>query len=173
MKYWLKLVMRIIIALVIRPEWFYSFFIFPTMIIPFFVLNIFNYGTQFIWETHSLIANGTTLEFVRACIATSAYYLLALLILTTKDIGIKKTIKMFIVGSLLIFMMNVLRITLLTLVVLNYGLDWFNAVHMIFWYVISTFYVFLVWIFLIRIYKVKNIPLYSDFKQLISMARKK
>ncbi|MBI2670490.1 pacearchaeosortase [Candidatus Woesearchaeota archaeon] len=173
MKYELSLIIRILTALIIRPDIFYFGLVFLTMFIPFIVLIILNYDVRFLYESKTLLVNGIDLEFVRACIATSAYYLLALLILTTKGIGIKNSVKMFLIGSLLIFVMNVLRVTLLILVVINLGLDWFNLIHMTFWYILSSVYVFLVWLFLIKLYKIKNIPIYSDAKYLIASLRVK
>ena len=173
MKYEYKLILRTIIALLIRPEIFYYAFLFLTMAFPYIILKILKYDVQFLLSGGILMVGGTQIQFVEACMATTAYYLLALLILTTKDIGLKKSIKMFLIGSLLIFTMNLLRITLLVMVVVNMGLDWFNAIHMIFWYIVSTFYVLLVWIFLIRFYKVKNIPVYSDVKYLLNELKNK
>jgi exosortase/archaeosortase family protein len=173
MKYEYKLILRTIIALLIRPEIFYSSFLFVTMAFPYVILKILSYDVQLVFSDSILMVGGTQIQFVEACMATTAYYLLALLILTTKDIGLKKSIKMFLIGALLIFVMNLLRITLLVMAVVNMGLNWFNAIHMLFWYIISTFYVLLIWIFLIRFYKVKNIPIYSDIKYLLSELRKK
>lgn len=174
MKYEINLIIRVLMALLIRPDFFYFTLIYLTMIFPYIFLNLLNYDVRFLYESKSLFVNNINLEFVKACVATSAYYLLALLILTTKDIGLKNSIKMFLIGSLLIFIMNILRITLLIIMVLNLGLDWFNAIHLTFWYIVSSLYVFLVWIFLIRLYKVKNIPVFSDLVYLTKIiARKK
>lgn len=173
MKYEFSLILRIAIALLLRPEMFYLGLVFLTMLFPYLVMILLNYEVEFLFSERLLIVNGTTLEFVKACVATSAYYLLALLILTTKGISLKKSIKMFIIGSLLIYLMNVLRITLLILVVINLGVDWFDTIHMTFWLIISSIYVFLVWIFLTRAYKIKTIPIYSDTVFLMKSFRRK
>ncbi len=173
MKYELKLIFRVLLAFLIRPEFFYFSLLFLTMAFPYLFLKLLNYDVGFIFSSKILIVNGIEFEFVKACIATSAYYLLALLILATKDIGLKKSLKMFLLGSLLIFIMNILRVILLIIVVMNLGVDWFDAVHLTFWYVVSSVYVFLVWIFLIRLYKIKNIPIYSDLAYLTNIIRDK
>ena len=169
MKYWLKLVFRVLLAFLIKPEFFYFSLLFLTMAFPYLFLKFLSYNVEFIFASKTLIVNGIEFEFVKACIATSAYYLLALLILTTKDIDLKKSIKMFLLGGLLIFVMNVLRVTLLIIVVKNFGINWFEAIHLTFWYVVSSVYVFLIWIFLIRFYKIKNIPVYTDIAYLINI----
>ena len=175
MRYEFSLILRVLTALLLRPEMFYLGLVFLTMLLPYLVMILLNYDVEFLFSEKLLLVNGISLEFVKACIATSAYYLLALLILTTKGISLKKSIKMFLIGSLLIYLMNVLRITLIILVIINFGLDWFNIVHMTFWLIISSIYVLLVWIFLIRFYKIKTIPIYSDAVFLIKslMGKKK
>ncbi|MEK6974313.1 MAG: pacearchaeosortase [Nanoarchaeota archaeon] len=175
MRYEFSLILRVLTALLLRPEMFYLGLVFLTMLFPYLVMILLNYDVEFLFSEKLLLVNGISLEFVKACIATSAYYLLALLILTTKGISLKKSIKMFLIGSLLIYLMNVLRITLIILVIINFGLDWFNIVHMTFWLIISSIYVLLVWIFLIRFYKIKTIPIYSDAVFLIKslMGKKK
>lgn len=171
MKYYYNLVLRIIIALIIRPEWLYYLLTWITMIIPYVILSIFGYTVKIVFDTNSLFVNGVEFGFIEACIATSAYYLLILLILTTKDIDFKKSVKMLLLGSMLILLMNILRIILLMLIILNIGQNWFEIVHMTFWYFVSSIYVFLVWIFLIKKFNVNTIPIYSDAKYLINQIK--
>ena len=173
MKYHYNLILRIFIAPIIRPEWLYYLLTWVTIIVPYIVLPVFGYSVKLIYSTPSLLVNGVEFEFIQACIATSAYYLLILLILTTKDIGFKKSIKMLLLGSFLILLMNVLRIILLMLIVLNLGENWFEIVHITFWYFVSSVYVFLVWIFLIKKFNVHNIPIYSEAKYLINQMKKR
>lgn len=173
MKYEYNLILRVVLALLIRPEIFTFSLMFLTIYFPYLLLLVLGYKVQLIYSAKTILVNGGSLQFVDACVANSAYYLLTLLILTTKDIGFKKSVKMFLFGSLLIYLMNIFRITLLILIVLNMGLDWFNVIHMTFWYVVSTVYVVLVWIFLIKMYNVKNIPIYSDAKHLIGYIKGK
>ena len=173
MKYHYNLVLRVLIALIIRPEWIYYSLTWVTMIIPYAILSIFGYSVKIIYSTRSLFINGSEFVMIEACIATSAYYLLILLILTTKDIGFKKSISMLLLGSLLILLMNIFRIIFLILTVLKLGDNWFGIIHMTFWYFISSIYVFLVWILLIKKFNVHNIPIYSDAKYLINQIKKK
>ena len=170
MKYEYKLIFRVLIALLFRPQIFYLFLTFPTIIFSFILLKVSGY--EVIRRGSSLIVNNITLEFVDACIASSAYYLLLFLILLTKDIKIVTMLKMFLLGSLIIFLGNILRIFILIIFLLEKGYDWFNLIHLTLWYGVASVFVFLVWIYLIRKYKIKNIPIYSDVVYLASKIRK-
>ena len=107
------------------------------------------------------------LSFIEACIAPYAYYLLIALIFLTKDITAAKRIKILLLGSLLILAANIVRILLLTLVLLYFGYNAFQSLHIIFWLFISTLYIVFLWLILIKIFKIKSIPVYSDIKYLL------
>lgn len=112
-----------------------------------------------------------TVEISPACVAFSAYILLSILILTTK--GIKKEImtKMFLYGSLAILAINIIRIEILIYIWNSLSNELFELVHLFFWKVLSGVIVVLIWICLIRKYKIENIPIYSDLKYLIRNIR--
>ena len=105
-------------------------------------------------------------HFIEACIATYAYYLIILLTLLTKEITLKTRIKIILIGSGLILLMNIIRIFILITITMNYGLYWFDIIHLAFWKFLSGIYVALVWILLVKIYKIKSIPIYDDIKYL-------
>ncbi len=113
-----------------------------------------------------LIISGKHFEFVKACIAGYAYYFLLLLVLLTKDIKLKMRFKLILIGFIFIFLMNISRLTLMILVSLNLGQDWFNLVHLFFWHFVSGIYIAFVWIFLVKFYKINSIPIYDDIKYL-------
>ena len=113
-----------------------------------------------------ITVNGIPFTFIDACIAAYAYYLIWFLSLTAKDVKIKTRVKLILIGFLLILLMNYFRISLLIYLTVKYGIDAFNIVHMFFWKFLSWFYVALVWIILVKFYRVKSIPLYDDFKYL-------
>ncbi len=115
--------------------------------------------------------NGITFTFIEACIASYAYYIILFLVLTTKDIKIKKRLYILLIGFLLILGMNYIRITGLIIGIIKFGFDWFNNVHLFIWKVFSWIYVFIVWIILIKIFKIKSIPLYDDFKYLYKKSK--
>ncbi len=170
MKYQFNLILRVFFAFILNPLVWYWIFIWPSIILPYALLKIFGFDVLLSLKDFTIYSGNYALEFVEACVASSAYYLLTLLILMTKDISFKKMLKMFIVGSLLILAMNIFRVVLIIIVLLMFGGSWFDLIHLTFWKLISTLYVFLVWVLLIRWYKVNNIPIYSDVKYLYNEA---
>ena len=74
---------------------------------------------------------------------------------------------MILVGFISILALNIARILILMLIYNNFGEAAFNTVHLLFWHILSTLFVILIWLALIKIYKIKAIPIYSDLKYLI------
>tara|TARA_Y100000310_G_C20686031_1_gene819038 strand:- start:1286 stop:1813 length:528 start_codon:yes stop_codon:yes gene_type:complete len=108
--------------------------------------------------------SGKSIEYVEACSAIGAYVFLALLILLTGGIEFRKGVKLFAYGSLLILLANIIRIDVLAYLLANNNIDMFLTLHLFIWKIISGIYVALVWIFLVKKYDIKGIPLVDDFK---------
>lgn len=125
-------------------------------------------GYSFNVKGYVLFLEGQSLEFVSACVATSAYYLLTLLVLLTKDVKFKDRVSMMLSGYFLILLMNVIRIDVLLYFLVELGENWFESFHIIFWHFVSSIYVAAVWVFLTYKFKIKSVPVYSDFKFLLS-----
>ncbi len=130
----------------------------------YFLLKIF-YNP--IIQNQTLIIQSYSFNIITACTALIAFILLSELILLTRNINFKIRIKLFFIGFLLIFLMNILRIIILILVYINFGQDDFNTIHLIYWHIISTVFVAVVWIFLVEYYKIKSIPLWDDINLLL------
>jgi len=165
-RYAFKLAARITIALILMLipfNIFYFLFLKPTIYstMPLYSGLIREIGGDFI------IIKYYKLNFVKACIASSAYYLLAILILLTKGMNIKKAVYIFLLGTFILFAGNLVRINFLIFILLSYGKNFFEEFHIIIWEFLSTIFVFLTWILLIRIFKIKKIPVYSDIEYLI------
>lgn len=115
----------------------------------------------------NIISIGTkAINYVEACAAVGAYVFLALLILLTQGIDLKKGIQMFLTGALLILIANIVRIDILAYLLVKNNINLFLTLHMLTWKLLSGVYVAFVWIFLVRKYNVNEIPLVSDFKYL-------
>ncbi|MEK6904742.1 MAG: pacearchaeosortase [Nanoarchaeota archaeon] len=171
MFYYRKLALRLALSLILAlfPSITY-FFVGPlTLWVSFITLKLF-YSP--VLTENTIIIGSNTLRFIPACAAVSVYILLALLILLTKGIPTSKMIKMFILGGFLIFIANIIRIDLLIMILTEYGIDYFRTLHLFFWHIVSSVYVFLVWIFLIKKFEIKEIPVYSDFITLKRMLRR-
>lgn len=124
-----------------------------------FILSFFT-NPNLIGNTISL-PGGATLKIINACVAGSAFYLLLLLALTTSDIKPKIRIKMIFFSFVIFFTLNILRILILIPMI---GRPYFEAVHWFFWNILSTIIVVAIWLGVIKFYKIKTIPVYSDLK---------
>lgn len=167
MKYTHNLILRISLALLIAIlgiKIFYPIISPLTFYLSYF--SLFLLKPTLINNTTFLI-NSHTLKFIPSCAAASAYLLLTLLILLTKDINFKKGAKLFLLGSLIILGINTIRIDFLIYILLEYGSDLFNTLHTFIWKIVSSVFVAALWIGLSFLFKIKTIPVYSDFKELI------
>ena len=165
MNYIYNLILRLITAFLIVI--FGSNILFKILFLPMLYLSYFLLLPYQPMLLNNLLIIGTNqLEFISACIATSAYILLFVLILLTKDISFIKGIKVFITGFITLFFVNMFRIYILALILIKFDLRLFEALHMFFWQVFSTAFVLLLWIGLTKYFKIKTIPIYSDFKYL-------
>lgn len=170
MGYKWQLIYRMGIAffLAIFFNWFYVLFKPLTLYPSYWILNLFTDATLL---SNGIVKDQYFLNFVDACIAASAYFLLALLILFTDGITLRNRIYMFLLCSFMILSFNIFRIEILFYILFNYGTNIFHSIHILFWKFLSTLYVFLTWIFLIKVFNVKAIPVYSDYKRILKMFR--
>ena len=151
-----------ILVLVALPNLYLFYFIFtPLTIYPiYFLLQIFYEPSL----NGNLITIGKfSIELIGACIGGSAYYLLLILNLSTSNIKIKKRIKMILISFISLLILNILRIFLLSLMFLSDSV-WFNLTHELFWYVGSVIFVVGIWIFEVKYFRIKEIPVHSDLK---------
>lgn len=117
-----------------------------------------------------IIMPGLVIEIIPACVAGSAYYLLFILTLSVPKIKISKRIKILAFNFVLLFVLNIFRILILSL---TSKTIYFNATHLIFWYLISTIFVVGIWIASVKVFKIKSIPVYDDFRFLWGLVKKK
>lgn len=109
-----------------------------------------------------LIGRKTLIEIVPACIAGAAYIFLLILNLSV-PMKPKKRILTVLLSVLILLVFNILRIFVFSLLY-NNSAPFVDLTHKIFWYGISTIFVVGVWFFIIKTFKIKEIPLYSDIK---------
>tara|TARA_Y100000310_G_scaffold339719_1_gene433302 strand:- start:850 stop:1359 length:510 start_codon:yes stop_codon:yes gene_type:complete len=152
------------LVLTIYHSVFYTVFAPLTVYITYYMLTIFT--NPALTET-TITFNSHSFTFIPACTAALAYLILTILIFTTKNIKLLIRLKMILVGFISILALNIARILILMLIYNNFGEAAFNTVHLLFWHILSTLFVILIWLALIKIYKIKAIPIYSDLKYLI------
>ncbi len=128
-----------------------------------FLLSIFFNTTL---AGHSIIINNNIIEIINACIATSAYYLLLILNLST-PIKPKTRLYSIVFSLFALFLLNILRIFILSILFLKNS-SYFDITHSIFWFLLSIIFVVGIWFLTIRIFKIKNLPIYTDLKFITS-----
>lgn len=158
----------LIILLGLANLFVFSFiFSFPTIKFVSFLLSLVGQTANY---KEMIVFNTQIIQLIPACICLSAYYLLFILIFSTEGIKFIQRVKILIFSSFIFLVFNVLRIFILVLM-LNTPL--FNTLHMFLWYFVSTVAVFLIWILDVRLFKIKGIPIYSDFRYLFSLIKGK
>jgi exosortase/archaeosortase family protein len=142
---------------------FYLIFTQLTIYSVYFVLKQFFNVTllgNFLW------INSSPIEIIGPCVAGSAYLLMLILNLSIPNIKIIKRIGMLFFTFALLLLVNVLRIVLLSFLFLS-GNSYFDMAHLLFWYIGSILFVVGIWFLSIKIFKIKEIPFYSDIISLL------
>ena len=146
---------------------FYTIFT-PLTIYPvFFVLSLF-YSVKL--SGIQLVIGNNIIELVTACIAGAAYYLLLILNLSTPMEGKKRFYSLFYMFSILLAL-NITRIVVLAVIFINNSAA-FDFTHKFLWYGISTIFVVVLWFSAVKIFDIKKIPFYSDYKTLMKYIRR-
>jgi exosortase/archaeosortase family protein len=171
----LDIILRyLILILIALPGLFIFYFIFtPLTVYPvYFLLGLF-FDAVLLSKTNILV-NNLPIELISACIAGAAYYLLLVLNLSIPKIKLKTRINAIIFSLIAFLILNILRIFVLSSLAVT-GFAYFNVTHTVFWYGFSTIIVVVIWFAEVKIYKIKEIPFYSDLKFLYkkSLMKKK
>jgi len=162
----ISLILRLFFALlVVLLSNYYSWIITKiSLIISYFQLKLF--FSPVVLSDNLIILGNRSIEYVTSCAAVGAYMFLAILILLTGGITLKKGLEIFFVGSFLILLANLIRIDILAHLLINENINLFIGLHLFTWKVLSGIYVAIVWICLVKKYKIKEIPIISDFNYL-------
>lgn len=162
-KYINNIFVRYILLIIIAiPGFDLFYYIFsPITIYPLY--HILGGFYNVLLQGNTIFANGYPIEIIGACIAGSAYYFFLILNLTTPNIKLKKRILMVLFSFATFYIINMIRIVILSIMYVN-GSSFFDITHKIFWYLGSTVFVIGIWLLEIKMFKIKGIPVYSDFK---------
>ena len=164
------LIRYLILIVVSFPNLYLFYLIFtPLTIYPvYFLLNLF---FEISLQANTLFINNFYIEIIGACVAGSAYYLLLILNLSIPKINLEKRLKMIFFAFSSLLILNIIRIFLLiSLLLITPTL--FDITHKIFWYLISIVFVIGIWFIEVKIFKIKQIPVYSDIRFLIRKIKK-
>jgi len=142
------------------------YFIFtPIIIYPaFWILKLFY--ADIVLESKTLLLNSQSINIIPACIAGSAYYLLLVLNLATQ-MRIKTRIKSIIFLFLSFSALNIIRLSVFAALFFA-SCSYFDLAHKAVWYFGSTLFVVALWFVNVYLFKIKAIPVYTDFKNLSS-----
>lgn len=167
--YWEIVIRYLILIFIAIPNLYLFYVIFtPLTIYPVFLLLKVLFNASLSQNIISI--NDFSIEIIKACIAGSAYYLLLILNLATLKINLKKRLKMIGVAFLSLLILNILRIVLLSSINIYYP-SLFDITHKIFWYFLSIVFVIVIWFTEVKIFKIKEIPFYSDIKFLYNKTK--
>ena len=108
--------------------------------------------------------SSSVIEIVSACIAGAAYYFLLILNLSTPMV-IEKRIKSILFLLTTFFIINIARIVIFSYFFI-YGFTFTDITHKITWYFGSTVLLILIWFTSAKLFEIKSIPFYSDFKSI-------
>jgi exosortase/archaeosortase family protein len=149
-------------------SFFHTIFL-PLTIQPiYFLLRLF-YNPTLI--SNVIWINNLPIEIIEACVAGSAYSLLLILNLSIPKIKFVKRIGILFFSFSILLIANILRIFLLSVFYIS-NFSFFDITHKLFWYIGSTLIVAGIWFLGVKIFKIKEIPFYSDIKSLLKPIKK-
>jgi exosortase/archaeosortase family protein len=147
------------------------YFVFTPLAILFSSLLLKIFYSVSISNNIILIDNVTKIEIISACVAGSAYLFLLILNLLTQ-MQLKKRINTVLFSFSLLLTLNILRIFFLS-ILYHENNPFFDFTHKLFWFVLSTLFVVFIWFFTVRLFKISEIPVYSDVLYLMNIIKKK
>lgn len=159
----------LIVAGILNVKLFYFFFTGLTIYPVYFLLNLFYDVTI---SANVLLVQNFPIEIIGSCIAGSAYYLLLILNLSTPGMKISKRIFSLIFSFALLLIINILRISALSALLIS-GSSFFDITHKLIWIVGSVIFVVGVWFLTVKLFKIKEIPFYSDIMFLFGHSKQK
>lgn len=170
--YLIDLAIRLFIALILAIGSlgiFYSFFTALTVWPSYWLLKLFypiiKQGNFFFYSQYAV-------EIISACIGGSAYYLLAILNLTTKSLSWLTRLYAFLFSAFSFLIINIIRIVLLAAILFSGSSQVFNQLHIAFWIIGSTLIVVLIWLLTVKVFAIKEVPVYSDIREILKLFKK-
>jgi exosortase/archaeosortase family protein len=152
-----------------------NLYIFYSILTPLTVYSVsqtISLFTEVITEGIFIHLNDFSVELVRGCVAGSAFFLMFILVFSTADIKPQKRFYALITALAMLFVLNFLRIILLVLIYSPTNV-YFDAIHWVLWHLISVCFVVGIWFLVVKIYKIKSVPVHSDIKFLLNFSSNK
>jgi len=158
------------VLIAIPGLWIFYIIFTPLTLYPiYFLLNLFFDAT--LSGNIITVYNCFPIEIIEACVAGSAYYLLLILNLSTPNILLKKRLRIIAESFLALLIINLLRILFLSVMYVS-GSGLFDVTHKIFWYFSNIILIVGIWFFMVKSFKLKETPFYSDIKFFFNLKKK-
>ena len=161
------LIIRYVLLAILPLGSLYIFYLIFTPLTVYPAYWVFNalYGAKLLLG-NIIYFKGYYAEIIGACVAGAAYYLLLILNLTT-PMHIKKRIKSILFLLLTFLIINITRIVIFGLL-FSKGFKYFDLAHELVWYIGSTLIVVVVWFANVWLFKIREIPIYTDMLHLFT-----
>ncbi len=140
-----------------------------TYYLSLYSLSFFGVVSGFFLE-RLIVFNNVSIVLVNACVAGAAYYLLIFLNLSM-PMSAKKRIKSLLFSIIFLLFINILRIVIFSLLAAN-GSNYFDSLHLFTWYFLSIILVVGTWFLTIKIFGVREVPVYDDIRRIIDLIKK-
>ncbi len=147
---------------------FYKIFT-PLTIYPTFLILKLIYAEVY-YSGIIIYLNQYSIFLIKSCIAGSAYFLLFALVFSTPMKLLKRIYLLISVFSLFLII-NLIRIIFLVYLLVNNS-NYFDISHKFLWYGLSTIFIVVIWFFSVWLFKIKDIPVYTDMKHLVRIIKK-
>ena len=158
----------ILVALGFGVQLFYLAFS-PLTVYPVFGIISLAYDNVALLSGNLLFfGNSFYAQIIPACVAGAAYFLLLILNLTT-PMRAGKRIKSLVFLFVTFLVLNIIRIAVFA-ALLSSGYQYFDLTHKMVLYFGSTILVVIIWFVNVLIFKIRGIPIYTDFKNLFADA---
>ena len=161
-----------ILVITALPSFWIFYFIFsPLTVFPVYWLIKLIFGATLLGKVIFVGNYPSPIEIVDACVAGSAYYLLLIFNLSIPNIKFSKRVKMVAFAFFSFLIINIIRIVILASIFVLRP-DLFDISHKLSWYVGSIILVVGIWFIEVKKFNIKDIPFYSDIKNMSKNIKK-
>lgn len=160
----------IIILLLSIGNLFLFYFTFtPLTLYPVYYLLSLFYDTALSGTT--ILLESLPIEIIPACVAGAAYFFLIILNLST-PMNIRKRFYSIAYTLIAFLILNIIRIFIFSVLALN-NFSYFDIAHAFTWYFGSTLLLLIIWFSNVKLFKIKEIPIYTDLRNLYLQTKPK
>lgn len=139
-----------------------------TIYLSFFLIKAVYAGASLAGST--VLISNSAISLIPACIAGAAYYFLLILNFAV-PMPLKTRVKSLAFLLLSFLLLNVIRIFIFSMLFVQ-GFSYFSVSHAIVWHLGSTILLVILWFASVKLFKITEIPVYSDVKNILNLVKK-